>query len=198
MIIAILALSVGLISYLIFRKPKAVGYTYMTLVAIVIVVLATGFIARESVREGKINIWIALVLNFILPPNDFYAGNTESIKNGKSNYVIKFNTKYPGNYNVDLDSIFLPKYDASNFEQFKLNVEILSDSKSIFSRNAEIGYPFWHMDHGSGTTYMTIKSPENIPLGKELTARITIDGNFDSIIKANPRACISIHKGSDE
>lgn len=195
--VLILAIIFG--AYLLIKwRPKIVVF----IMAIAAFLIASGVFAalkyENEIREGKFIPALGVVVNFFSTPKDFSAHNHEKIDSRKSVYEIGFQTKYPGNYIIEIDSILGEAENLSANGSVMIEAIIKLDGNAIYSDKASQGLPYSDMSGNSGYRYIFMKSPENIPLGKKLVAEISILGDIDKNFPAAKGANIVVRKGSDE
>lgn len=180
------------------------------------------YLFRTPVQQGKILSGMGPLLNIVFPAEDLYDPLvTVDLEPGINDYILSFSHKYVGRHAVEISSlreIQDPRSQTQNPGSGNTNqsrsdlgswgtendignlhvvLEVSLNGRVIYYAEQLKGSMFWGKDD-HGLHFNTYLVPKNLPLGKELTARVTIRGDPDGYLEKHGAARLSITKMSDE
>ena len=195
-------LIVAFISYLFkFKIKKTLTYSISLFLGIPVLVVFLIYLLKSPLQQGEIPPLndLGILLNFFVPPEDLYTplASTELIA-GTRKYNLKFTNKYVGNHGVVISSPRQEKYDFSAKSEVSLSVKIFENSKIISDKQSEstLSQFFGRVEYGF--FFITYHVPDDLPVGKELSAVINISGDLESFLKKRGTGYLRVKKFSDE
>jgi len=155
------------------------------------------YLFRTPVQQGKILSGMGPLLNIVFPAEDLYDPLvTVDLEPGINDYILSFSHRYVGRHAVEISS---PR--GSGFEDaqqnFHVTFEVFHDGRIAYYAEQLKGSMFWGKDD-HGLHFNTYRVPKNLPVGYELTARVTVRGDVDDYLEKHGAARLRITKMSDQ
>lgn len=176
------------------RKLITVPVAFYSLPVLVVV----GFyLLRTPIQQGKFLSQMGPILSLVFPAEDLYIPlATTELVSGKNEYTLRFTHKYVGHHAVEIS---VPgKAPFGKLEpELQVSLEVLEGDTLLYRDGPVKGSGFWGKDdHGLHFSWYGV--PEDLPVAKPLTARITMSGDLKGFMRERDGATLSITKVSDE
>jgi hypothetical protein len=176
------------------RKLITVPIAFYSLPVLVVV----GFyILRTPIQQGKFLAQLGPILSLVFPPEDLYDPlATKELVNGKKEYTLSFTHKYVGHHAVEIS---VPgKVPFGQIEpELQVSLEVFEGDTLLYKNGSVKGSGFWGRDdHGLHFAWYNV--PEDLPVSKSLTAKITISGDLSGFLNERKGTTLSVTKVSDE
>ena len=186
---------------LIIASIKSKGKARKILLSILIIIIlipVTFILLIKPAQQGKIlPRWGKISFLFSEPKDLWYPLAEDLLDKNKKEYSFTFTHKYVGNHDIEI--LFSDKsMDVGRIDKndIRLTVTFYESTKLLFSKATS--YVSWFKGlRGNGFTYIRYSLPEDLPINKELNAKIEITGNVEKFINKYGSAKIIIKKGSD-
>lgn len=158
------------------------------------------FILKGPIQEGKIleSTTLGPLLNLISPPPDLYHPLISvNLEPGQNEYVLRFSNKYLGNHALMVSSPKPAKEDNPNYSDISVAFSVSDGEKELFRMGPERANQFLgRNDYGAFLAWY--KVPRDLPVSKELTARVIFSGNLKGFLGRRGVTKLKIQKFSDE
>jgi len=199
--ILIVAIGVTLIGLMVrASKRKFFIAIPVTVIGVPILFTAFLFILKGPIQEGKIleSTTLGTLLNFISPPPDLYQPLTSvNLDPGQTEYLLSFSNKYLGNHALMVSSPKPIKEDNPDYSDISVTLSVSDGEKELFRMGPErANYFFGRDDYGAFLAWY--KVPRDLPVSKQLTARVIFSGNLKGFLDRRGNTTLKIQKFSDE
>jgi hypothetical protein len=200
--ITILLAYIGFIIILVAASKKSSGIlrgVFLSILSIIVIIPIGLILLITPAQRGKIwPAWGQASLIFF-PPKDLFKPIAEApLEKNKNQYNFIFSHNYVGYHYINI--VFSNNHKIDIFKDKSdliVTISVYDGKKEVFSKTASEISPFRGLND-SGFWYLSYLVPENLPIDKELNAKITVVGNIESFINEYGNAKIVIQKGSDE
>ena len=162
------------------------------------VLVVVGFyLLRTPIQQGKFFSQMGPILSLVFPAEDLYIPlATTELVSGKNGYTLRFTHKYVGHHAVEIS---VPgKAPFGKLEpELQVSLEVLEGDTLLYRDGPVKGSGFWGRDdHGLHFSWYGV--PEDLPVARSLTARITMSGDLKGFLRDRAGTTLSITKVSDE
>lgn len=158
------------------------------------------FILKGPIQEGKIlqNTTLGPLLNLIAPPPDLYNPlSSIKLEPEKTEYVLNFSNKYLGNHGLLVSSSDPAKEEYPDYSDISVTFSVFDGQKELFKMGPERASQFSGLDdYGAFLTWY--KVPRDLPVSKQLTAKVVFSGNLKGFLERRGHTELKIEKFSDE
>lgn len=158
------------------------------------------FILKGPIQEGKIlkNTTLGPLLNLVSPPPDLYQPTISvNLDPGQTEYVLNFSNKYIGNHGLMVSSPKPAKEDNPDYSDISVTLSVSDGEKELFRMGPERANQFLGRDD-YGAFLAWYKVPRDLPVSKQLTARVIFSGNLKGFLDRRGNTTLKIQKFSDE
>lgn len=179
------------------RSWRALVTVPVAFYSLPVLVVVGFYLLRTPIQQGKFLAQLGPALSLIFPPEDLYDPlATTGLVSEKNEYTLRFTHKYVGHHSVE---IAVPgKASIGKLEpELQVSLEVF-DGDTLLYRDGPIkGSGFWGRDsHGLLFTWYGV--PEDLPVARVLTGRITISGDLTGFLEGREGTTIGFTKVSDE
>jgi hypothetical protein len=176
------------------RKFITVPVAFYSLPVLVVVGL---YVFRTPIQQGKVMAELGPILSLVFPAEDLYIPlATTELVSGKNEYTLRFTHKYVGHHAVEIS---IPgKVPFGKLEpELQVSLEVLEGDTLLYRDGPVKGSGFWgRNDHGLHFSWYGV--PEDLPVARSLTARITMSGDLNGFLREREGTTLNITKVSDE
>jgi hypothetical protein len=176
------------------RKLITVPVAFYSLPVLVVVGL---YVFRTPIQQGKVMAELGPILSLVFPAEDLYIPlATTELVSGKNEYTLRFTHKYVGHHAVEIS---IPgKVPFGKLEpELQVSLEVLEGDTLLYRDGPVKGSGFWgRNDHGLHFSWYGV--PEDLPVARSLTARITMSGDLNGFLREREGTTLNITKVSDE
>lgn len=186
------------------RQMTAVSALTTVVVVLVVVITTAMWIFNDRIMSIGFPKWIRLVVATAFPPGDLFAFIArEELDLSQAGAVkeVSFLAKYRGQYDT---GILLRNFDSDKFYgtkyNFPLRLKLTFQRGSTFIISKVVGAqfsPFIGRD-ASGFGLFTFSTPEDLPIGEEITCRIEIVSSDPALNSRYGPAEFFVRKISDK
>jgi hypothetical protein len=165
--------------------------------ALPVLVVLSFYLVRTPIQQGKFLAELGPILSLMFPPEDLYIPlAVKELTGGKIVYTFEFDHKYVGHHGVEIS---VP--GSTPFDNIEPDLQVILEvfeGDTLFYRDGPMkGSGFWgRNDHG--LHFVRYGVPEDLPVSRQLTAKITISGDLDEFLKDRGGTTLRITKVSDE
>ena len=162
------------------------------------VLVVIGFyLLRTPIQQGKFLADLGPILSLVFPPADLYVPlAAKELAGGQTEYTLDFGHKYVGYHAVEISVPGNAPFGKIEPE-LQVLLEVLDGDKPLYRDGPVKGSGFWGRDD-YGLHFSRYGVPNDLPVSRPLTARITVSGNLDAFLNGREGATIGITKVSDE
>jgi hypothetical protein len=170
----------------------------LTVVLVILPLCLILFVAvfRSSIQQGKFLSGLGSILILIAPPQDLHEPlGIQNLDPNKREYRFEFQHKYVGTHDVNLSFRKLESMESAH-TNLEIQYAVSIEGKTVFSQTSQKGWPYWGMKN-SGLMFISYNVPQDLPVGKKLSAVVTVHGDIAALIKKYGPTQLVIRKGSD-
>jgi|LGVF01.2.fsa_nt_gb hypothetical protein len=196
--IIIIVLMVGFIVRA--KKNNTLIAIPVTLVGIPVILVILLFLFKGPLQRGEMlaDTSIGPLLNLVSPPPDLYLPLASIALDPEiTEYTMSFSHQYPGNHALMVASSRPLKEKSPSYADISVSMAVFDGQKELFRKASEKAGQFWGRED-YGAFLVLYKVPRDLPISRELTAKIKISGNLRGILERRGRTVLKIQKFSDE
>lgn len=196
-VLILILIPIALIIATVKSKGKVRG-AFLGLLTIVILTPIILLLLLKPAREGKILPGWGKLSLLMAEPVDLWIPLAEApLQTNQSEYYFKYSHKYVGRHNIqiifsnsDLDVWKIEKDDLT------LTLEIIDSGNVVFKKETKDAFRFKGL-RGNGLSYIKYSASNDLPVGVELDAKVTVKGDIGNFVQKFGSAKLVIKKGSD-
>ncbi len=176
-------------------KTRKISLTFLVIILLIPLCL---ILLIKPAQQGKIfPRWGKISLLFSEPDDLWIPLAKATLNRNIHEYVFTLSHKYVGHYNIEIlfsdKNINVWKIDKNDISMF---ASFYDSETVLFSKTSTYAGGFKGLQ-GGGLTFIRYSLPEDLPINKNLNAKIEITGNIDDFMNKYGDAKIIIKKGSD-
>jgi hypothetical protein len=155
---------------------------------------------KEPLQRGEMlaDTSIGPLLNLISPPSDLYLPlATITLDPEIPEYTLTFSHQYPGNHALMVASPRPLKEKSPSYADISVSMAVFDGQKELSGMASDKVGQFWGRED-YGAFLVSYKVPRDLPISRELTAKIKISGDLRGFLERRGNTVLKIQKFSDE
>lgn len=196
--IIIVVLMIGLIVRA--KKKNTLIAISVTLIGIPAILVGLLVLFKEPLQRGEMlaDTSIGPLLNLVSPPSDLYLPLASiNLDPEIKEYPLSFSHEYLGNHALMVASPRPPKEDSPSYADISVSLAVFDGQKALFKTESGKVGQFWGRDD-YGAFLVPYKVPKDLPVSRDLTAKVQISGNLKGFLGRRGSTVLKIQKFSDE
>ncbi|MCD4688295.1 MAG: hypothetical protein K8R55_03045 [Desulfuromonadaceae bacterium] len=182
------------------KKRKILIAIPVALIGIPAILMGLLFLFKEPLQRGETlaNSSIGPLLNLISPPPDLYRPlGSIALAPEITEYTLSFIHKYVGHHALMVASPRPLKEDSPSYTDISVSMAVFDGQTELLEMSSEKIGQFWRRED-YGAFLLSYKVPGNLPIARELTAKVKISGNLKGFLERRGGTVLMIQKVSDE
>jgi len=172
----------------------------VALIGIPAILVGLLFLFKEPLQRGEMlaDTSIGPLLNLISPPSDLYLPLASIALDPEiSEYTLRFSHKYPGNHALMVASPRPLKEESPSYADISVSMAVFDGQKELLGMASDKAGQFWGRED-YGAFLVSYKVPRDLPISRELTAKVKISGDLGGFLERRGNTVLKIQKFSDE